>query len=340
MRMCRRMLGDPELAEDALQEACLQSLLSLNRLRQPDRFGVWLAGIAVHIATARCASGHRTTGSLDALDGGRAAPEPLDSGPDLDDIVATHEVLRRVHSAVAGLPSTQRASVLLVYLAGFTHYEAAEALGIRSSAVKMRLHKARRHLRRDLLTTWEDLMTDTVPIPSDPTAAARRERDRVRGGPHEQRWVIVRNRRNTRALARSQRPAEADAIAVALQGERLPAWLHDEFVRSISEMVPWFEGALSGVRLVLLDGAVVGALADSGSSQLGPVPAGGGDGSSGGAGGGWQRGRRRGGFSGGGGGRRRGVQRRGAVVAAAAPTTTSRKGPAPIPRRGTVGMAR
>ncbi|MDQ3412884.1 MAG: RNA polymerase sigma factor, partial [Chloroflexota bacterium] len=47
--VCQRALGDAGLAEDAAQEAILQAMLSLDRLRRPDRFGPWLAGIGLNL---------------------------------------------------------------------------------------------------------------------------------------------------------------------------------------------------------------------------------------------------------------------------------------------------
>src|SRR5215467_876272 len=46
---CRRMLGDPVLAEEAFQEASVTALLNLGRLRRRDRFGAWLTGIALNV---------------------------------------------------------------------------------------------------------------------------------------------------------------------------------------------------------------------------------------------------------------------------------------------------
>jgi RNA polymerase sigma-70 factor (ECF subfamily) len=46
--LCRRTLGDTLWVEDATQEAVLQAFVCLDRLRQPERFGPWLAGIGLN----------------------------------------------------------------------------------------------------------------------------------------------------------------------------------------------------------------------------------------------------------------------------------------------------
>lgn len=49
LRLCQRVVRDPSLAEDAVQEAVLHAWLSLSKLRNAERFGAWLAGISLHI---------------------------------------------------------------------------------------------------------------------------------------------------------------------------------------------------------------------------------------------------------------------------------------------------
>jgi DNA-directed RNA polymerase specialized sigma24 family protein len=44
------MLHDPDLAGDAVQEAVVVALVSLPRLRSPERFGSWLCGITLNVA--------------------------------------------------------------------------------------------------------------------------------------------------------------------------------------------------------------------------------------------------------------------------------------------------
>lgn len=50
VRCCRRMVGDS--AHDAAQDAVVTALLSLEKLRDDDRFGAWLVGIGLNACRA------------------------------------------------------------------------------------------------------------------------------------------------------------------------------------------------------------------------------------------------------------------------------------------------
>jgi DNA-directed RNA polymerase specialized sigma24 family protein len=45
-----RVLGSPDLARDAAQEAAVAAMTDLERLRAPDRFGAWFCGIALNVS--------------------------------------------------------------------------------------------------------------------------------------------------------------------------------------------------------------------------------------------------------------------------------------------------
>jgi RNA polymerase sigma factor (sigma-70 family) len=149
---CRRMLGAGELVEEAAQESVVQALLGLDRLREPDRFGPWLAGIGLnvcrHLLRERSARAWSPEAVVDerALDGALADPQEL---------AEAAELVARVRRAVAALPHGQRDAVTLFYLSGLTQREVAAALGIDVGAVKGRLHKARRALRQRLIEFQE-----------------------------------------------------------------------------------------------------------------------------------------------------------------------------------------
>jgi RNA polymerase sigma factor (sigma-70 family) len=127
LRCCRRMVGT-ENAADAAQDAVVTALLSLDRLRDDDAFGAWLVGIGLNTCRALL-----------------RGPGPLTYAVRGSDPLTPHEIAEArehaalVRAAIAELPRGQREAVTLFYLAGLTHAEAAEHLGIAPGAVKTRL---------------------------------------------------------------------------------------------------------------------------------------------------------------------------------------------------------
>lgn len=161
LRLCRRLLGESGLAEDAAQEAALRAMINLASLRQPGQFGPWLGGIGLHVCRQWIRQRTRESWSLDALIDGRGR-EPMDGAVSPEVWAETSDIARWVQRAVADLPGGQQRAVALFYLEDLTYVEAATALGVRVGALKTRLHKARATLRRRLSTLEEEPMTTDV----------------------------------------------------------------------------------------------------------------------------------------------------------------------------------
>jgi bifunctional DNase/RNase len=126
-----------------------------------------------------------------------------------------------VRGAVAALPDGQRHAVALFYLAGLTHAEVADRLGVRVGAVKTRLHKARERLRRELTDTRpERTMPDatTTPLPMR-IADLRRTAD---DGAPPRHVVFLEDERGKRVVPIWIGPTEATALAVLLEDVELP----------------------------------------------------------------------------------------------------------------------
>jgi len=245
--LCRRVLGDPGLAEDAAQEAVLQAMLGLEGLERPERFGAWLGGIGVNVCRRWRRDRAREAWSLAALTGGRAGPDPVPDEP--AEAAEAAEEARRVRRAVGRLPAGQRAAVVLFYLVGMAHREVAAALGIGVGAVKTRLHKGRAALRAELAAEEEIGMATTTTGPVTMRVTEVRRQPGEEGRP-DKTAILLREEAGERRLCIWVGAFEATQIAFALEGTELPRPMAYQFMTSLLEAT----GAhLAEARITRLD---------------------------------------------------------------------------------------
>ena len=222
-RLCRRMLGDALLAEDAAQEAALLAFLHLERLRNAAQFGFWLNGIGLNICRQMLRRRARDAWSWEALVGGSAVREPIDPRSDPAEAAERRDLQQRIRYAVAALPPGQRAAVMLFYLAGLSYAETAAQLGIGAGTVRTRLHKARAALSQALQTIWrEDDMngsgtTEMVEMRVRDVWQSPAEGERPR-----QVLVILEEAGGERRFAIWVGQMEGEALAVALEQVEVP----------------------------------------------------------------------------------------------------------------------
>lgn len=134
-RLALRLLGEPSEAEDAVQDAFLQSWRGLKGFRASSSFATWL----YRIVTNRCLNRLRSRRwSAQLLDDHVAT---TDTGP--QEIAEGRAKLAALRAALLELTPEQRAAFVLRHLEGCSHEQIAQVLDISVPAVKSRLHRAR-----------------------------------------------------------------------------------------------------------------------------------------------------------------------------------------------------
>ena len=139
---CRRMLSDPLDVEDAFQATFLVLARKAGSIQDADRLGPWLHGVARRVATrSRALSGRRKSFERRAID------EPAVEAPDL---LEGFEIREALDEELSRLPEKYRAPLVLCYLEGLTHDEAAAQLRWPVGTVRSRLAGGRDRLRAAL----------------------------------------------------------------------------------------------------------------------------------------------------------------------------------------------
>jgi RNA polymerase sigma-70 factor, ECF subfamily len=136
--VARRILRDPGLAEDVVQNALVTIWRKLPHLREPDRFEAWAFRILVRACYADAPRNRRWAATVRVLPIGRA-----DEADDYRSISDRDELER----AFRGLPLDQRAVFVLHHHVGLPLVTVAETLGIPDGTARSRLHYATRALR-------------------------------------------------------------------------------------------------------------------------------------------------------------------------------------------------
>jgi len=130
------LLGDADLAQDVVQQTFVQAHGARQRIPTLNNPRAWLFRIATNVALQTMRRRRRF-----AWLPWRVAGELGCGGPDTSEAVAERDAVER---ALARLPATYRAPLLLFCHYGFGIGEMAEAMGISRAAARTRLYRARR----------------------------------------------------------------------------------------------------------------------------------------------------------------------------------------------------
>lgn len=140
LRYCRRRLGCPSEAEDAVQTTFLYATRALQRGVVPESESAWLHAIAKNVCRwQRRTDARRASVASDPL----AGPVAAEAAPDTDD-----ELAFEIREALARVPERQRQALVLGEVRGLSPADVATVLGLRPSATYALLARARRSFAR------------------------------------------------------------------------------------------------------------------------------------------------------------------------------------------------
>ena len=156
MRVC----GQRQDAEDTMQEVLLKSVPHLAKFDSPKALVVWLYKVAKN----RCLMSRRRSKfapnrelSLEELMPDRRELEKLssESGINPERFAIRSEEAGMLRDAIQKLPAHYRIVLVLRDMEGLTDEDVAEITGLRAGTVRVRLHRARLFVRKELMKAWK-----------------------------------------------------------------------------------------------------------------------------------------------------------------------------------------
>jgi RNA polymerase sigma-70 factor, ECF subfamily len=139
----RELVHDEQASLDVVQETFINAARYIRSLRQDDRFGGWLFGIAHQKCIQRWRSQSREETLLEEAG---ADPVEFEAGPDA--LLLRQEQEEQFMNLLNALPAPQRAVLLLHFVEDFSIEEIARITGAPPGTVKSRLHYGKSALKK------------------------------------------------------------------------------------------------------------------------------------------------------------------------------------------------
>lgn len=162
-RLALKMTGSPQDAEDVLQETFIKAFKNIEGFEGRSKVSTWLYRIASNEALMLLRKQKEGITHIDEgleLEQGEIVPLQIVDWCCLPEKeLVSAEARDHLREAALSLSDANRAAFLLRDVEGLSTREAAEALDISESALKVRLMRARMQLREDLSGYFNSKMT-------------------------------------------------------------------------------------------------------------------------------------------------------------------------------------
>jgi RNA polymerase sigma-70 factor (ECF subfamily) len=137
------LVHDEQTSLDLVQETFIAAVRHIGGLREDDRFGSWLFGIAHQKCIQRWRKQKHEEILHDEIAG---SPDEFDDGP--DDLLIRREQEAEFMHLLNQLPVPQRSALLLHFVEDFSLEEIARITETQIGTIKSRLHYAKKSFRK------------------------------------------------------------------------------------------------------------------------------------------------------------------------------------------------
>jgi len=161
-RLALKMTGTPQDAEDVLQETFIKAYQNIDKFEGRSKVSTWLYRIAVNESLMLLRKRKDGIVDIDAgvkTDSGDILPRQIIDWCCLPEKeLMSGEARKHIKQAIHQLSDANKAAFILRDVEGLSTREAAKALDISESALKVRLMRARMQLREDLTNFYATRM--------------------------------------------------------------------------------------------------------------------------------------------------------------------------------------
>jgi RNA polymerase sigma-70 factor (ECF subfamily) len=171
LKLARVYVEGSAIAEEAVQEAWIVVLRSVDRFEGRSSLSTWVLGIVLNVARARARQESRSrpfsalsTDDQPVIDPDRFLPPDHDRWPGHwaiapmpwpEDALETAEATEIIRETIAGLPEAQRAVITLRDMIGCGPEETCNTLGLTDTNQRVLLHRARTKVRAALEAAFD-----------------------------------------------------------------------------------------------------------------------------------------------------------------------------------------
>ena len=140
LNYARKIIGNPEDAEDAVQEAMLKLWNKREEMEQYKSIEAFAMIVTRNLCMDVLRSKHTTNTSLEQV-----SNTTVNSTPER--LMETHDQMRLMHEIIASLPTLQRTIMQMKDLEEYETEEIAEITGCSAEAIRSNLSRARKKVR-------------------------------------------------------------------------------------------------------------------------------------------------------------------------------------------------